>query len=315
LRAPSGLTASTKSGIAELKTALTDPAALSSVRSGALLPVFQKLQASAASDADKKAVAAVDEMLAGRSAQVSVVDPDIAARMSTVIATLETALGHAEPQYFPIAELNRSIDTMNTLPAVIEESKEINDSVAAQVYATWIDIWKKGFPFPNVKNGSLTGEVSLVSKSDAMDSKIAASLERLRATPGSVEDKIKAAFPGVDPAVVLNDYLRVDPNAAPGHQIKVNVSALGPFGSAMIIWGDSREDANAIMDPHRLSPHHNGNSDDIEHAPEIAGKHDLLEFAPLVDVQQQMKNKFFPAWIANMTATLEAIGDALLQRG
>ncbi len=45
-----------------------------------------------------------------------------------------------------------------------------------------------------------------------------------------------------------------------GKLILVNISALGPFAGPMFMWGDSREDANALMDPHRLSPHHNGHS-------------------------------------------------------
>lgn len=44
-------------------------------------------------------------------------------------------------------------------------------------------------------------------------------------------------------------------------ELKFNCSALNPnYTVAMYRWGDSREDANGLMDPHRLSPHHNGNS-------------------------------------------------------
>lgn len=42
---------------------------------------------------------------------------------------------------------------------------------------------------------------------------------------------------------------------------QVNISYLNPaFASSMFKWGDSRQDANGLMDPHRLAPHHNGNS-------------------------------------------------------
>lgn len=44
-------------------------------------------------------------------------------------------------------------------------------------------------------------------------------------------------------------------------ELTFNCSALNPhYTTAMYRWGDSREDANSLMDPHRLSPHHNGNS-------------------------------------------------------
>lgn len=40
-----------------------------------------------------------------------------------------------------------------------------------------------------------------------------------------------------------------------------NCSALNPRNLvAMFRWGDSREDCNVLIDPHRLSPHHNGSS-------------------------------------------------------
>lgn len=44
---------------------------------------------------------------------------------------------------------------------------------------------------------------------------------------------------------------------------QVNISFLNPhYAAAMFTWGDSRIDANNMMDPHRLSPHHNGNSEE-----------------------------------------------------
>ncbi|MBX7097006.1 MAG: hypothetical protein K1X89_04765 [Myxococcaceae bacterium] len=40
-----------------------------------------------------------------------------------------------------------------------------------------------------------------------------------------------------------------------------NCSALNPHNlTAMFRWGDAREDCNVLIDPHRLSPHHNGSS-------------------------------------------------------
>lgn len=44
-------------------------------------------------------------------------------------------------------------------------------------------------------------------------------------------------------------------------ELTFNCSALNPRNLvAMFRWGDSREDCNMLMDPHRLSPHHNGSS-------------------------------------------------------
>lgn len=46
-------------------------------------------------------------------------------------------------------------------------------------------------------------------------------------------------------------------------ELTFNAAALNPhFLIAFFKWGDSREDSNVFMDPHRLSPHHNGNSTD-----------------------------------------------------
>ncbi len=44
-------------------------------------------------------------------------------------------------------------------------------------------------------------------------------------------------------------------------ELTFNCSALNPHNLvAMFRWGDSREDCNVLIDPHRLSPHHNGSS-------------------------------------------------------
>jgi hypothetical protein len=314
VRPNSDVSATVLTKVQAMRAGLSDPAKLEAVRSGALLEPWKQLNSDVnhkGTANEKKVVQALGEAIAARSAQVSVANESNATKLSAVIAEFETLLGHAEPQYFPVAELLRSIDTMNTLPTVIQQAKDINDLSAATVYGTWVDLWQKEFPFPNVPNGSLNGQVALVSSDDAIDAQTAAKLAILDGA-GATVSKLKAAFPDIEPELFLRDYIHVDPNAPANRQIKVNVSALGPFGSAMVIWGDSREDANAIMDPHRLSPHHNGNSDSIEEAPKVAGQHDLLEFAPLSDVQQQMKNKFFPKWFGNITLVMEKLGELLL---
>jgi hypothetical protein len=309
LRDGAELKRTVRTGVEQMRATLRDPTQQQPVLDGSLLADWQSLSRAATTKNEKAAVAALGEVLAARTAQVSVVDAATATKMCAQIDVLETALAHDEPQYFPVAELLRSIDVMDRLPDVIKASKAINDDSAALVYGQWIDIWKNGFPFPNVVNGDLDGHVAMVSVNDAPPAKVQKALKALDGD-GDVRSKLKKAFPGVDPEVVLRDYLQIDPGAK--NPIKVNVSALGPFGTAMIIWGDSREDANAIMDPHRLSPHHNGNSDHIEDAPEVSGKHDILEFAPLTDVQQQMTKKFFPQWFGSVVAMLEKVGNAML---
>lgn len=64
----------------------------------------------------------------------------------------------------------------------------------------------------------------------------------------------------------LLDGLSADPKAlyalVQQHpELSFNCSALNPHNLvAMFRWGDSREDCNVLIDPHRLSPHHNGSS-------------------------------------------------------
>jgi hypothetical protein len=141
-----------KSAVASFQAALED---VSQVKSGKLLHVWRSLAQNTQHEADQAVVNALGELLAARSAQVSVTDKDTATRMSTVITELDAALRHPAPVFVSLEELLRSIEMMEHLPAAIESARKQDDRSMAGTYQEWLDIWKEGFPYPRAVGGGV----------------------------------------------------------------------------------------------------------------------------------------------------------------
>jgi ribose 5-phosphate isomerase A len=120
-------------------------------------------------DPERALVRALGEMLAARSAQISVTDRDIASKMHGVWTELSAELGHAEPVYFPLEELHRSIDALDGLPKAIESAKKQSDLSLAGTYQEWLTVWREGFPYPRAPGGGIhSAPVAAPAKADPM---------------------------------------------------------------------------------------------------------------------------------------------------